>query len=57
MAAAALGRAGAAVQWHLSRGVGHSIDETGLLMGGAFLVQAFRGQLARKTAEVSCALA
>lgn len=56
MAAGALGHAGACVQWHLAPGVGHSIDETGLMMGGAFLVQAFRGQLARKSPEVSCAL-
>ncbi len=27
-------RAGAAVQWHISSGVGHSIDETGLALGG-----------------------
>jgi phospholipase/carboxylesterase len=57
MSAATLGHAGACVQWHLSPGIGHSIDETGLMMGGAFLTQAFRGQLARKTPEVSCALA
>ncbi len=57
MSAGALGHAGAAVQWHLSPGLGHSIDETGLMMGGGFLVQAFRGQLARKSPEVSCALA
>jgi len=35
-AAGALGRAGALVQWHLSRGMGHSIDADGLLLGGAF---------------------
>jgi hypothetical protein len=40
----------------LSPGIGHSIDETGLEMGGAFLMQAFRGQLARKTAEIACVL-
>jgi phospholipase/carboxylesterase len=57
MSAATLGHAGACVQWHLSPGIGHSIDETGLMMSGAFLTQAFRGQLARKTPEVSCALA
>ncbi len=56
MSAGALGHAGACVQWHLSPGIGHSIDETGLLMGGAFLTQAFRGRLARKSPEVSCAL-
>ncbi len=37
-AAAALGRAGAAVQWHLSRGVGHSIDPEALLLAATFLV-------------------
>lgn len=57
MSAGALGHAGACVQWHLSAGIGHSIDETGLMMGGAFLTQAFRGQLARKSPEVCCALA
>src|ERR1043166_4887908 len=35
--ATTLGRAGAAVQWHLSRGLGHSIDEQGLALGGLFL--------------------
>ena len=57
MSAGTLGHAGACVQWHLAPGIGHSIDETGLLMGGAFLTQAFRGQLARRSPEVSCALA
>jgi phospholipase/carboxylesterase len=57
MSAGTLGLAGAAVQWHLSPGIGHSIDDTGLLMGGAFLTQAFRGQLARKFPEIACALA
>jgi phospholipase/carboxylesterase len=56
MSAGSLGHAGAVVQWHLSPGIGHSIDETGLEMGGAFLMQAFRGQLARKTAEIACVL-
>jgi phospholipase/carboxylesterase len=52
--AATLGGAGAAVQWHISSGVGHSIDETGLAMGGEFLARAFRGQLVRKAPEISC---
>ncbi|MBS0276276.1 MAG: dienelactone hydrolase family protein [Proteobacteria bacterium] len=52
--AATLGRAGAGVQWHIASGVGHSIDETGLAMGGEFLARAFHGQLARKTPEISC---
>ena len=53
-AAATLGGAGAAVQWHMSPGVGHSIDEMGLVMGGAFLVAALRGSIRRKQAEISC---
>jgi phospholipase/carboxylesterase len=56
MTATALGRAGAAVQWHLSPGVGHSIDETGLALGGIFLAMAFRGLLARGAGEIACAL-
>ena len=52
--AAALGAVGASVQWHLSRGIGHSIDEAGLLLGGMFLTMAFRGQLARRHPEISC---
>ncbi|MGN6150004.1 MAG: alpha/beta hydrolase [Rhizomicrobium sp.] len=55
--AATLGGAGAAVQWHIAPGVGHSIDETGLVMGGEFLARAFNGQLARKAAEISCPVA
>ncbi len=54
--AAALGRAGAAVQWHLSHGVGHSIDEQGLAMGGLFLSMAFRGLLKRAADEISCSV-
>jgi phospholipase/carboxylesterase len=54
--AAALGRAGAAVQWHLSRGVGHSIDEQGLALGGLFLSMAFRGLLKRAVDEISCSV-
>ena len=54
--ATALGQADAAVQWHISPGTGHSIDETGLVMGGDFLLRAFRGQLARVAEQISCAL-
>jgi len=53
--AAALGRAGAAVQWHVSPGVGHGIDPAGLSLGGAFLALALRGQLARQ-GPISCAV-
>jgi phospholipase/carboxylesterase len=55
-AAATLGGAGAAVQWHIAPGVGHSIDETGLALGGDFLARAFRGQLARVAPQISCPL-
>ncbi|HEY1711028.1 MAG TPA: prolyl oligopeptidase family serine peptidase [Rhizomicrobium sp.] len=54
--AAALAAAGTAVQWHISRGLGHSIDEMGLVLGGTFLTMALRGLLARKTEDISCSL-
>jgi len=53
-AATRLGAAGANVQWHLSPGVGHSIDEAGLALGGLHLTMAFRGLLKRHTPEISC---
>jgi phospholipase/carboxylesterase len=53
--AAALGRAGACVQWHISPGIGHSIDQEGLVLGGDFLRLAFQGRLAR-AGEASCAV-
>jgi phospholipase/carboxylesterase len=56
VSAGALGRAGAAVQWHLSPGVGHGIDPVGLELGGNFLLMAFRGLLRRSAAEISCAM-
>ncbi len=45
LAATQLGMAGAAVQWHLARGMGHGIDPEGLMMAGQFLSLAFRGLL------------
>ena len=45
LAAAQLGLAGAAVQWHLARGMGHGIDPDGLMMAGQFLSLAFGGLL------------
>jgi phospholipase/carboxylesterase len=50
-----LGRAGVCVQWHISPGIGHSIDQDGLLLGGEFLAMAFHGKLAR-SGEASCAV-
>jgi phospholipase/carboxylesterase len=55
-AAMRLGQSGAAVQWHISSGVGHSIDEAGLELGGMHLTMAFRGMLKRNSAEISCAM-
>jgi len=45
IAAAQLGLAGAAVQWHLAPGMGHGIDPEGLAIAGQFLSLAFRGRL------------
>jgi phospholipase/carboxylesterase len=56
VSAGALGAAGAAVQWHLSRGVGHSIDEDGLALGGTFLAMALRGLLKRIASEICCSV-
>ena len=53
LAANQLGAAGAAVQWHLARGMGHGIDPEGLAMAGNFLNLAFRGLL-KSTGEVRC---
>ena len=36
-----LGMAGLPVEWHISHGIGHGIDQEGLRLGGAFLRQAF----------------
>jgi phospholipase/carboxylesterase len=44
-AATELGRAGAAVQWHLAPGMGHGIDPEGLAIAGQFLSLAFQGRL------------
>ncbi len=41
----ALSEAGLAVQWHVSPGVGHGIDPTGLTLGATFLADAFAGRL------------
>ncbi|HEX4159339.1 MAG TPA: phospholipase [Rhizomicrobium sp.] len=54
LAAGALGRAGALVQWHLSRGSGHTIEPEGLLLGATFLAMATSGSLRRPAPEVSC---
>jgi phospholipase/carboxylesterase len=53
LSAAALGRAGVSVQWHISPNVGHAIDPAGLALGGAFLAMALHGQL-RRQGEIAC---
>lgn len=37
-----LAAAGAPAEWHLSHGLGHGIDETGLALGGTFIARALR---------------
>ena len=56
-AATELGRAGVAVQWHVSLGVPHSIDPEGLSLGGTFLAMAMRGTLRRPAGEICCPVA
>ncbi len=53
LAANQLGLAGATVQWHLARGMGHGIDPEGLAMAGQFLSLAFAGLL-KSGGEVRC---
>ena len=56
MTASALGATGHSVQWHVSPGLEHGIDEVGLEIAGGFLLQAFRGQLST-SGKVGCPLA
>jgi phospholipase/carboxylesterase len=51
-AATTLGAAGACVQWHVSPGVGHSIDEAGMALAATHLTLAFRGLLRRSAGEI-----
>jgi phospholipase/carboxylesterase len=53
LAASQLGVAGACLQWHLARGMGHGIDPDGLAMAGQFLSQAFQGLL-KTQGETRC---
>ena len=43
-AAQTIGAAGGFVQWHISPGLGHSIDMAGLELGGKFLFDSFYGE-------------
>jgi phospholipase/carboxylesterase len=47
MSANALGSAGVPVQWHMSKGLAHGIDPTGLALAGQFLGDAFAGRSPR----------
>jgi phospholipase/carboxylesterase len=47
MSANALGAAGVPVQWHLTKGLGHGIDPTGLALAGRFIADAFSGRALR----------
>ncbi|HEY4264545.1 MAG TPA: dienelactone hydrolase family protein [Micropepsaceae bacterium] len=47
MSANALGAAGVSVQWHMSKGLAHGIDATGLALAGQFLSDAFAGRAPR----------
>mgnify|MGYP001089113812 FL=1 len=46
-AAEALGRAGFPVEWHVSPGLAHGIDEQGLRLGADFLRRVFAGKAER----------
>ena len=55
MTAAALGASGFGVQWHVSPGLEHGIDEAGIGIAAQFLLLAFRGRL-KISGEVCCPL-
>lgn len=50
-----LGAAGVRVQWHLSPGVGHGIDDSAIALAANFLAMAFAGRL-KATGEAACIL-
>lgn len=56
LTAGALGASGVRVQWHLSPGLGHGIDENAVAMAASFLAMAFAGRLAA-SGEAACVLA
>jgi phospholipase/carboxylesterase len=55
MSANGLGAAGVPVQWHMSKGLAHGIDATGLALAGQFLADAFAGREVR-TGPVSASV-
>ncbi|MBV8977923.1 MAG: alpha/beta fold hydrolase [Alphaproteobacteria bacterium] len=56
-AAGRLAAAGSPVRWHVSTGLGHSIDEAGILLAAQHLQAGLRGQLRRGAAKISCPVA
>ncbi len=55
-AAIALGAADMAVQWHRTPGLGHGIDQDGMMLAGRFLRDAFSGRLAVRNLPLACRL-
>jgi phospholipase/carboxylesterase len=55
LTAAALGAHGVRVEWHISPGLGHGIDDAGLESAASFLTLAFSGRL-KASGEAGCAL-
>ena len=55
-AAIALGAAGMAVQWHRTPGLGHGIDQDGMMLAGRFLRDALSGRLAARNLPLACRL-
>jgi len=55
LTASTLGAYGVRVEWHISPGLGHGIDDLGLASAAAFLTLAFAGKL-KADGEASCAI-
>lgn len=55
LTASTLGACGVRVEWHISPGLGHGIDDMGLSCAAAFLALAFAGRL-RISGEAGCIL-
>ena len=55
LTASTLGACGVRVEWHISPGLGHGIDDLGLSLATSFLALAFSGRL-KSDGQASCAL-
>jgi phospholipase/carboxylesterase len=55
LTASTLGACGVRVEWHISPGLGHGIDDVGLSCAASFLALAFAGRL-QVTGEAGCKL-